>query len=151
MEIEPATLRGDWRYPTRVRFEPGRIDELPDACESLSVNRPLLVTDPGLCDLPMTEKLLATNQSAGITTTVYSDVKGNPVARNVIEGVAMYREIKCDGVIAFGGGSSIDAAKAIANLADQAVVPAAARLGRYGISPAFAKTWTLTILHHRPG
>ena len=119
MEIDPATLRGDWRYPTSVRFGPGRMDELPAACESLGMTRPLLVTDPGLRDLPMTAKLLAANRSAGITTTVYSDVKGNPVARNVIDGVAMYRENECNGVIAFGGGSSIDAAKAIANLADQ--------------------------------
>ncbi len=119
MEIDPATLRGDWRYPTSVRFGPGRMDELPAACEALGLTRPLLVTDPGLRDLPMTAKLLAAIRSAGITTTVYSDVKGNPVARNVIDGVAMYRENECHGVIAFGGGSSIDAAKAIANLADQ--------------------------------
>ena len=119
MEIDPATLRGDWRYPTNVRFGPGRIDELPGACRSLGMTRPLLVTDPGLLELPMTAGALGANRSAGIATTVYSDVKGNPVARNVVDGVAVYRENGCNGVIAFGGGSSIDAAKAIANLADQ--------------------------------
>ena len=119
MEIDPATLRGDWRYPTNVRFGPGRIDELPGACRSLGMTRPLLVTDPGLLELPMTAGVLGANRSAGIATTVYSDVKGNPVARNVVDGVAVYRGNGCNGVIAFGGGSSIDAAKAIANLSGQ--------------------------------
>ena len=54
------------------------MDELPAACESLGMTRPLLVTDPGLRDLPMTAKLLAANRSAGITTTVYSDSQRKP-------------------------------------------------------------------------
>ncbi len=52
MQIDPATLRGDWSYPTRVRFGPGRIAELPQACRELGMARPLLVTDPGLATLP---------------------------------------------------------------------------------------------------
>ena len=46
-------LRGNWNYPTSIRFGAGRIAELPDACRALGMQRPLLVTDPGLAALPM--------------------------------------------------------------------------------------------------
>jgi alcohol dehydrogenase class IV len=46
-------LRGNWNYPTAIRFGAGRIGELPDACRSLGMRRPLLVTDPGLAELPI--------------------------------------------------------------------------------------------------
>ena len=52
MQIDPKTLRGDWSYPTRVRFGPGRIAELAQACRELGMARPLLVTDPGLATQP---------------------------------------------------------------------------------------------------
>ena len=47
-----ATLRGNWNYPTTIRFGAGRIAELPDACKTLGIARPLIVTDPGLAKLP---------------------------------------------------------------------------------------------------
>ena len=45
-------LTGNWNYPTAIRFGAGRISELPDACRVLGMERPLLVTDPGLAALP---------------------------------------------------------------------------------------------------
>ncbi|MCH7929257.1 MAG: iron-containing alcohol dehydrogenase [Proteobacteria bacterium] len=119
MQIDPATLRGDWSYPTRVRFGPGRIAELAQACRELGMTRPLLVTDPGLAALAMVKDALARNQDAGLPTALFSDVKGNPVAANVDAGVAAYRAAGCDGVIAFGGGSGLDAAKAVALMVGQ--------------------------------
>jgi alcohol dehydrogenase class IV len=119
MDIDPQTLRGDWNYPTTIRFGPGRISELADACRALGMTRPLLATDPGLKDLPMVRDALAANEAAGLPTALFADIKGNPVGRNVDDGVAAYKEAGCDGVIAFGGGSGLDAAKAIALMVGQ--------------------------------
>ncbi len=119
MQIDPKSLTGTWSYPTQVRFGPGRIAELPRACKSLGMTRPLLVTDPGLAALPMIAEAVAANDAAGLPTAVFSDVKPNPVGRNVEDGVAAYREGGHDGVIAFGGGSALDAAKAIAFMSGQ--------------------------------
>ena len=46
-------LKGNWNYPTSIRFGAVRIGELPDACRTLGMHRPLLVTDPALAKLPM--------------------------------------------------------------------------------------------------
>ena len=117
--IDPLTLRGDWSFPTAIRFGPGRIAELADACRSLGMARPLLVTDPGLAALPMVQCALDANQAAGLPTGLFADIQGNPLDSNVIDGVAAYRAGGHDGVIAFGGGSAIDAAKTIALMAVQ--------------------------------
>ena len=119
MTIDPQTLRGDWNYPTAMRFGPGRISELADACRALGMTRPLLATDPGLKDLPMVRDAVTANEAAGLPTALFADIKGNPVGRNVDDGVAAYRDAGCDGVIAFGGGSGLDAAKAIALMVGQ--------------------------------
>jgi len=62
---------------------------------------------------------VAANEAAGLPTTVFSDIKSNPVGRNVEDGVAACRAAACDGVIAFGGGSALDAGKAIALMVGQ--------------------------------
>ncbi|MEO8560165.1 MAG: iron-containing alcohol dehydrogenase, partial [Rhodospirillales bacterium] len=104
----------NWNYPTAVRFGIGRIKDLPDACKSLGMKRPLLVSDPGLAKLPMVADTIARNKEAGLPTGLFSDLQGNPIEQNVIDGVAAYRNGGHDGVIAFGGGSALDTAKAIA-------------------------------------
>jgi alcohol dehydrogenase class IV len=119
MNFDPATLTGNWNYPTAMRFGPGRIEELAEACQSLGMTKPLLVTDPGLAGLPMVAEALAANQAAGLPTGLFSNVKPNPVGRNVEDGIAAYRDGGHDGVIAWGGGSGLDAAKAIALMAGQ--------------------------------
>jgi hypothetical protein len=119
MNFDPATLTGNWNYPTAMRFGPGRIEELAEACQSLGMTQPLLVTDPGLAGLPMIAEALAANQAAGLPTGLFSDVKPNPIGKNVEDGIAAYRDGGHDGVIAWGGGSGLDAAKAIALMAGQ--------------------------------
>ncbi|SDJ88808.1 iron-containing alcohol dehydrogenase [Microbulbifer yueqingensis] len=112
----PAT---DWNYPTAMRVGPGRVGELPAACRELGIHTPMLVTDPGLADLPMVESLLRICRNDGLNIAVFADVKSNPNGANVDSGVAALRAGWHDGVIAFGGGSAMDAAKAIALMAGQ--------------------------------
>lgn len=114
-----TTLRGNWNYPTSIRFGPGRIAELPDACKTLGIGRPLLVTDPGLAKMPMIANAVASCKSAGLACEVFSDLQANPVEANVTNGVAIYRKGGHDGVIAFGGGSALDTGKAIALMVGQ--------------------------------
>src|SRR5262245_12785970 len=107
-------LKGNWNYPTAIRFGAGRISELPEACATLGIVAPLLVTDPGLARLPMIGAAVAACRAAGLACEVFSDVQANPVEENVTHGVETFRAAKHDGVIAFGGGSALDVAKAIA-------------------------------------
>ncbi len=109
----------NWNYPTAVKVGVGRIAELPRWCASLGMKRPLLVTDPGLADLAIVRDAVQRCEAAGLRTGVFSRIKGNPTGRNVDDGVAAYREGGHDGVIAFGGGSALDAAKAVALMAGQ--------------------------------
>lgn len=109
----------NWNYPTAIRAGVGRISELADACKSLGMKSPLLVTDPGLAALPMVTEAVAACVEAGLDCRLFSNIKGNPTGENVNDGVAAFREGKHDGVIAFGGGSGLDAAKAIAFMSGQ--------------------------------
>jgi alcohol dehydrogenase class IV len=117
--IDPKSLTRNWNYPTSVRFGVGRIRELPAVCRELGMQRPLLVTDPGLRPLPMIESALAALRSAGLGDAVFSDIRPNPVGRNVDDGVAACKASRCDGVIAFGGGSALDVGKTIALMVGQ--------------------------------
>jgi 4-hydroxybutyrate dehydrogenase len=92
-------------FPTKIRFGAGAVNELPQ----YATKRPLLVTDAGLAKTDILERVLAMVPQA----VVYSGVLPNPTEQNVVDGLAVYREHKCDGVIGLGGGSPLDAAKAI--------------------------------------
>jgi alcohol dehydrogenase class IV len=112
-------LQGNWNYPTAVKFGPGRVRELPDILKGVGIKRPLLVTDPGLAKLPMVASAVSANEAAGIPTAIFSSIKPNPVEKNIDDGLRVYRDGKHDGVIAFGGGSALDAGKVIAFLSGQ--------------------------------
>jgi alcohol dehydrogenase class IV len=112
-------LRGNWNYPTSIRFGAGRITELPDAVKSAGITRPLLVTDPRLAAMPMVANAVDSLRAAGIACAVFSEVRPNPVAANVEVGVKALRNANHDGVIAFGGGSALDVGKVIAFMAGQ--------------------------------
>src|SRR3954454_2590799 len=98
-------LRGNWNYPTTVRFGAGRVAELPEALRLAGIKRPLFVTDPMLAKMPMTAKAMDMLASAGVPAKLFSDMQPNPVEANIKAGVAAYKAGGHDGVIAFGGGS----------------------------------------------
>lgn len=112
-------LRANWSYPTAVRFGVGRIAELIDACAVAGITNPLLVTDKGLANLPITAAALDSLQAGGLGRAIFADVDPNPTEINLAAGLAAYRDGRHDGVIAFGGGSGLDLGKAIAFMAGQ--------------------------------
>lgn len=113
------TLAGRWNYPTKVLSGPGTIGRLPEMCRALGMKKPLLVTDEGLRDHAITRQALEICKKAGLETAIFANVKPNPTGTNVSDGVKAYRDGRHDGVIAFGGGSGIDAAKAVALMVGQ--------------------------------
>ena len=113
------SIKANWNYPTAVRFGAGRIAELPEALKAAGIARPLLVTDAGLVNLPVTQKVVKLLQDAGTEVGVFADVKPNPVSANVEAGIKVLRRGGHDGVIAFGGGSGLDVGKVIAFMAGQ--------------------------------
>jgi alcohol dehydrogenase class IV len=108
-------LRGNWNYPTTIWAGPGRISELPEACKRAAIVKPLIVTDEGLIATPMIKKALAALKNAAL----FGTVKGNPDASHVEAGLRAYRAGDHDGVVAFGGGSALDAGKVVAFMSGQ--------------------------------
>ena len=113
------TLYGNWTFPTAIRFGAGRIAELGEACREAAMARPLLVTDPALAALPPVAAAQRAIKQAGLELGVFSDIKGNPTSSNVEAALEAYRAGGHDGIVALGGGSALDAGKAVALMAGQ--------------------------------
>ncbi|SES99205.1 iron-containing alcohol dehydrogenase [Paracoccus homiensis] len=113
------TLVGNWSYPTAIKFGPGRIAELAQACAQAGIRKPLLVTDRGLAALPVTQSTLDVMEAAGLGRAIFAEVDPNPTEVNLAAGVQAYRQGGHDGVIAFGGGSGLDLGKMVAFMAGQ--------------------------------
>ncbi|MBX2883520.1 MAG: iron-containing alcohol dehydrogenase [Granulosicoccus sp.] len=112
-------LTGNWSYPTNIRFGAGRIAELGEVCQSAGIKRPLFVTDNGLKDLPVCHRALDLLAASGLGQSKFADVDMNPTGENIDAGLAVYREGKHDGVVAFGGGSALDLGKVLAFMSGQ--------------------------------
>lgn len=113
------SLTANWTYPTAIRLGAGRISELPEVCANAGIKKPLLVTDAGLVNLPITAQTVAIMKDGGLGDAVFSDVEPNPDDLQLEAGLKVYKAGGFDGVIAFGGGSALDLAKAIAFMSGQ--------------------------------
>ena len=113
------TLTANWSFPTAIRFGAGRIGELADACKAAEIKKPLLVTDRGLANLPITQNALDLMDAAGLGRAMFAEVDPNPTDRNLEAGIAAFKAGGHDGVIAFGGGSGLDLGKLVAFMAGQ--------------------------------
>lgn len=114
-EIGLSMSLSSFSFPTSVLFGVGALRELPQRLKNFGVHRPLVVTDPGL---PPTEAFGLLEEVLGADKRgkdwfVFSQVHPNPVEKDVVDGAAAYTRHGCDGVIAFGGGSALDAGKAV--------------------------------------
>jgi len=102
--------------PTRIEFGAGKIKKLPDILKEVGAKHPFIVTDPGIVKagiLPVVEDLL---KAVIPDYIVFSEVEANPKDKNVEEGAKLAKDFGADLLIAVGGGSPIDCAKAISIL-----------------------------------
>jgi len=99
--------------PTVMKHGIGAIESLAAEAKALGMKRPLVVTDPGIVRAGLLDAALAPLKKAKLGFSVFDKVAPNPPIALVDEGAVLYRETKCDGVIGFGGGSSMDTAKSI--------------------------------------
>jgi alcohol dehydrogenase class IV len=112
-------MKSNWNYPTTVWTGEDRSADLPEACMIAKIKNPLFVTDKDLITLPMTIKTINNLKKGFKDISFFSNFAGNPVGKNIMEGVEFYNKNKCDGVIAFGGGSALDVGKGIAFMCGQ--------------------------------
>ena len=112
-------MKTNWNYPTSMWVGEDRIKDLPEACKNLKILSPLFVTDKDLINLEMTKTIISEVKNKFSNLAIFSNFSGNPIGENVEEGVLEFKKNKCDGVIAFGGGSGLDVGKAIAFMSAQ--------------------------------
>src|SRR5207237_9966270 len=91
----------------------GALSALGQETAALSVKRPLVVTDQGIVKAGLLDEALKPLRAAGLDPVSYDQVRANPGIALVDAGASYYKREHCDGLVAIGGGSSIDAAKGI--------------------------------------
>jgi len=104
-------------YFNRPYFENGAIKKISEVLKAQEIKNPLICTDPGLSSIGMTDRIrnLISNE---FSSSFYEETPANPTEKAVDEALELYKANDCDGVIGFGGGSSIDLAKAVALMAN---------------------------------
>ena len=112
-------MKINWNYPTSVWVGENRIKDLSQACKNLDISSPLFVTDKDLINLDMVKNIILELKKNFKNLSIFSNFSGNPLGENVEDGVNEFKKNKCDGVIAFGGGSGLDVGKAIAFMSGQ--------------------------------
>jgi alcohol dehydrogenase class IV len=104
-------------YFNRPYFENGAIKKISEVLKSNEIKNPLICTDPGLSSIGMSEKI-RNLISEDLSSSFYEETPANPTEKAVNEALELYKTNDCDGVVGFGGGSSMDLAKAVALMAN---------------------------------
>ena len=109
----------NWNYPTPIWFGLNRIADIDSALREIGIIKPLIVTDPQFAKNDSFKKTLKVLNDKSISHSIFTEIKGNPTGKNINDGVEKFNSDSHDGVIAIGGGSSLDAGKAIAFMSAQ--------------------------------
>ena len=103
----------EYYFPTRIVCGPGCVRKVAEEIKKAGVSKPLLVTDPGIIRAGLVAETVERLKEEGIKFPLFQDVEANPSASVVEEGFDVFQKDGCDSLLALGGGSSIDTAKAI--------------------------------------
>ena len=103
----------DWNFPVPIAYGPGRLAEMGQRCVGLGVRNPLIVTDRGSRELVFIARLVDVLSEAGLRSAVFSGISPNPIDSEISFGRAAFLAGSHDAIIAIGGGSAMDGAKAI--------------------------------------
>ena len=101
-----------WRKPFLIEGE-GSLQCMPERLRLKNISSVLLVTDEVIMSLGLADRLLQDLVNSGINVSIYDKTVPNPTIDNIEEALAIYHENNCTGIIAFGGGSSMDCAKGV--------------------------------------
>lgn len=117
--MKADTPNTNWSFPCTAWFGAGRIAQIPDAIRQIGATAPLLVTDRGLAENLMCGRIIDVLHESRFETGLFADVQPNPTGENVTAGIEAFKRGGHDAVIALGGGSALDAGKAIAMMIGQ--------------------------------
>lgn len=113
MKVEHMCTFQQFEVPTAIKHGIGAVKYVGEEVKNLGVTKVLLVTDPGIYEAGVTKPVENALKEAGIDIVLFNKVEPNPPVRSVAAGSALYKDTNCDGLIAVGGGSSMDTAKGI--------------------------------------
>ena len=103
----------DWGFPIPIAYGPGRLNEIGEFCRKFKVSNPLIVTDKGSKELPFVSRLATLLENSSIKSKLFCGISPNPRDDEIKAGCISYHKGSHDGIIAIGGGSALDGAKAI--------------------------------------
>ena len=103
----------DWGFPIPIAYGPGRLNEIGEFCRKFKVSNPLIVTDKGSKELPFVSRLATLLGNSSIKSKLFCGISPNPRDDEIKAGCISYHKGSHDGIIAIGGGSALDGAKAI--------------------------------------
>ncbi|HAM63925.1 MAG: alcohol dehydrogenase [Firmicutes bacterium GWF2_51_9] len=104
--------RMPWRQPELIKGE-GSVASIGTTVKAYGVDRALLVSDPGLVRLGFVDQVREHLEKANVRVVVYDKTQANPTIDQIEEALLLYREGSCQGIVALGGGSPMDLAKAV--------------------------------------
>lgn len=108
----------DWSLPVPIAYGPGRLEEIAGHCRRAGMTRPLIVTDRGSSELSFIAETVTHLRQNGLSAEVHADISPNPRDDEIATGRDAFRRGRHDGILAIGGGSGMDGAKAICLVAN---------------------------------